>query len=194
MTGQPLGRPRSDAARRAILDAALALAARDGYTAVTIKGIAETAGVGRQTVYRWWPTRGAVLLEAVAEIGRAHGLPEPSGDPRADLRAFLDDTFDLATTVPVAGVLLGLTADALADPELSTAVRGYIAGRRALLRTLLERFGPEWRVPVETLVDMAFGAMWYRLMNEHAPVDAGLTAELLDTFDRLTLPRNGSGA
>ncbi len=179
-----LGRPRSESARRAILDAATALAVRDGYTAVTIKGIAEAAGVGRQTVYRWWPTRGAVLLEALAEIGAAHVLPAPTDDPRADLRTFLDDTFALAARRPVANVLIGITADAVADPGLSAARREYIAGRRALLRTALERCGG-WRVPVETVVDMVFGAMWYRLMNEHAPVGPDFTAELLPALDAL---------
>jgi AcrR family transcriptional regulator len=181
-----LGRPRSESAHRAILDAALALAARDGYTAVTIKGIAEAAGVGRQTVYRWWPTRGAVLLEALAEIGAAHVLPPPTADARADLRAFLDDTFTLAAENPVANVLIGLTADAVADPALSAARRGYIAGRRTLLRTALERCGGTWRVPLDTVVDMVFGAMWYRLMNEHAPVDRAFTDELIPALDALS--------
>jgi AcrR family transcriptional regulator len=183
------GRPRSESARRAILDAAKTLAVRDGYTAVTIKGIADAAGVGRQTVYRWWPTRGAVLLEALAEVGAAHVLPPPTGDPRADLRRFLDDTFALAAEAPVANVLLGLTADAVADPELSAARRGYIAGRRALLREALERCGEDWPVPVDTLVDMVFGAMWYRLMNEHAPVGPALTEELLAAMDAMVRGR-----
>lgn len=181
----PLGRPRSKSARRAILDAAVRLATRDGYNAVTIKGIAEAAGVGRQTVYRWWPTRGAVLLEALAEIGAAHVLPAATGDPRADLRAFLDDTFALAAAKPVADVLVGLTADAVADPELAASRRGYIAGRRALLRAALERCGDTWRVPVDTVVDLVFGAMWYRLMNEHAPVGPEFTDELLPALDAL---------
>ncbi|MFC1412725.1 TetR/AcrR family transcriptional regulator [Streptacidiphilus sp. N1-12] len=181
-----LGRPRSESARRAILDAATALAVRDGYTAITIKGIAEAAGVGRQTVYRWWPTRGAVLLEALAEIGAAHVLPAPTADPRADLRAFLDDTFTLAAKKPLANVLIGVTADAVADPELAAARRGYIAGRRTLLRTALERCGDTWRVPVETVVDMVFGAMWYRLMNEHAEVGPAFTDELLPALDALS--------
>jgi AcrR family transcriptional regulator len=182
-----LGRPRSESARRATLDAAVALAVRDGYTAVTVKGIAEAAGVGRQTVYRWWPTRGAVLLEALAEIGAAHVLPAPTDDPRADLRTFLDDTFALAAKKPLANVLIGLTADAVADPELSAARRHYIAGRRALLRTALERCGDAWRVPVDTVVDLVFGAMWYRLMNEHAPVGPEFTEELFPALDALRL-------
>ncbi|MFD0331213.1 TetR/AcrR family transcriptional regulator [Streptacidiphilus monticola] len=73
-----MSRPRSDAAHRAILDAALALAVEHGYTGVTIKGIAERAGVGRQTVYRWWPTRGAVLLEAMGRSAPPTGRPSPA--------------------------------------------------------------------------------------------------------------------
>ncbi|MFC1404052.1 MULTISPECIES: TetR/AcrR family transcriptional regulator [Streptacidiphilus] len=184
-TPAPQGRPRSESAHRAILDAAVGLAVRDGYTAVTIKGIAEAAGVGRQTVYRWWPTRGAVLLEALGEIGAAHVLPEPSGDPRADLRRFLDQTFELAAEVPVANVLLGITADAVSDPGLAADRRGYISGRRDLLRQALERCGDTWAVPVDTLVDLAFGAMWYRLMNEHAAVGPQLTEELMVVVDAL---------
>ncbi len=186
MTGLPLGRPRSDSARRAVLDAALTLAARDGYTAVTIKGIAETAGVGRQTVYRWWPTRGAVFLEALGEIGLVLGLPEPTDDPRADVRTFLAATFSYTGSKPLVGtVLLGVSADAVADPALSANLREYIAGRRAMLRTLLERWGPGWQLPVDTVVDLTYGTMWYRLMNEHAPVGPELTDELLRAFDLL---------
>ena len=187
MTGLPIGRPRSDTARRAVLDAALAIAARDGYPAVTIKGIAQTAGVGRQTVYRWWPTRGAVLMEALGEIGEVLGLPTPTADPWADLRTFLDRTFAMAGTSPEVGVvLLGLTADAVADPELSVVLRQYIAGRRAMLRGLLERCGQDWYVPVDTVVDMVFGAMWYRLMNEHAQVGAELAEEMLIAVELLS--------
>ncbi|WP_037604372.1 TetR/AcrR family transcriptional regulator [Streptacidiphilus rugosus] len=180
MNEKPLGRPRSDAARRAVLDAALALCVSDGYAAVTMKAIAEAAGVGRQTVYRWWPTRGAVLLEAMGEIGAAHGAPPPGPDPVADLRAFLDGTFALAARAPVADVLLGLSSDAFADPALAVTMRGYIAGRRALLAEVLERQGSDgWRVPVATVVDLVFGAMWYRLMYQHGPVGPELTEEVL---------------
>ncbi|MBF9069887.1 TetR/AcrR family transcriptional regulator [Streptacidiphilus fuscans] len=180
MNVKPPGRPRSDAARRAILDAAVALCVDGGYANVTMKAIAEAAGVGRQTVYRWWPTRGAVLSEALAEVGAAHGTPPPSGDPVADLRVFLDATFRLAHKAPVADILLGLTSDAFADEQLAATLRGYIAGRRALLAEVLERQGVDgWKVPVPTVVDLVFGAMWYRLMNQHGPVGPKLTQEVL---------------
>ncbi|WP_042381350.1 TetR/AcrR family transcriptional regulator [Streptacidiphilus melanogenes] len=180
MNSKPLGRPRSADAHRAILDAAVALCVRDGYAALTMKAIAEEAGVGRQTVYRWWPTRGAVLLEALAELGATVGAPAPSGDPVSDLRLFLDRTFALAAKAPTADVLLGVLSDAFADPGLSQTLRGYIAGRRALLAEVLERQGADgWKVPVSTVVDLVFGAMWYRLMYQHGPVGPELTEEVL---------------
>src|SRR2546430_1882505 len=92
------GRPRSETARRAVLDAALQLCQSGGYQALTMKAIAETAGVGRQTVYRWWPAKQDVLLDALRDLRlrRAEHLDPDSGDTLADLRTLLTATFDLA--------------------------------------------------------------------------------------------------
>ena len=59
---------RSDRSRRAIYDAALALVGEVGYARTTIEGIAARAGVGKQTIYRWWPSKAAVLLEAFLDM------------------------------------------------------------------------------------------------------------------------------
>lgn len=55
---------RSERSRRAIFDAALTLVGEVGYDKLTIEGIASRAGVGKQTIYRWWPSKAAVLLDA----------------------------------------------------------------------------------------------------------------------------------
>jgi AcrR family transcriptional regulator len=179
-----IGRPRDDAARTRILDAAIELSTRDGYPAVTIKGIAEAAGVGRQTVYRWWNSRGAVLAEALAEFGGGMVDPAMTDDPEADLRTFLDATFTLAGRPPVADVLLGVTADSVACDELRATLREFIAVRRNALRTRLSRLGP-WKVPLDTAVDLVYGSMWYRLISAHAPVTRQLTDELMPVLDAL---------
>ncbi|MDH6141441.1 AcrR family transcriptional regulator [Kitasatospora sp. GP30] len=186
MTDGSRGRPRSDEARQAILAAALALAERDGYTAVTMKGIAEAAGVGRATVYRWWPTRAAVLGEALTELSARLAAPAPTDDPEADLLTFLTATFAMAERGPSRTVLLGLTADAQHDPGLGAAIAELTARRRALLRGLLERLDGEWNVPLELVVDMVFGAMWYRMIDLHDRVDATTAAELCRAVTKLS--------
>ena len=171
-----LGRPRSEQARRAVLDAALRLVDRDGYGSVTIKGIAEEAGVGRQTVYRWWTSKAAILLEAVAE---------------QDLRTLLRLTYALTQTA--GPVIAGLMADATHDPEfLGVLQDGLLAPRRKVVRDILERgqrsgqFGADTDLALVT--DLVWGTMWYRIQSKHAPVDAALADDLTKAVVRLLGP------
>jgi AcrR family transcriptional regulator len=183
-----LGRPRSEQARRAVLDAALRLVRRDGYAPVTIKGIAEEAGVGRQTVYRWWTSKAAILLEAVTELTASFARPAPTGDAERDLRALLRATFALAEDV--GPVVAGLMADAAHDPEfLDVLQQSLLAPRREVVRDILEHgqsaglWGGGFDLALVT--DMIWGTMWYRLQSRHAPVDARLADELTDAVARL---------
>ncbi|MER5998995.1 TetR/AcrR family transcriptional regulator [Nonomuraea angiospora] len=181
-----VGRPRSEAARKAILRAALDLCARDGYQNVTMKGIAQIAGSGRQTVYRWWQTRAQVLLEALTDVlaEEVQGLPD-TGDARADLVTFLEQTFALARGV-AGQVVVGLMADAQSDAELATELRAkLIDPRRAALRAVLARGAVPDDVDLELAVDLVFGAMWYRLLNRHAEVNQELAEEIAGLLARI---------
>lgn len=93
---------RSQRSRKAIYDAALALVAEVGYPKTTIEGIAARAGVGKQTIYRWWSSKADVLLEAFLDLGdqaaeaagqETHAIPD-TGDLAADLKAVLRATVD----------------------------------------------------------------------------------------------------
>ncbi|GGF51317.1 hypothetical protein GCM10011519_26660 [Marmoricola endophyticus] len=84
------GRPRSERARSAVLHAADDLLVEIGYADLTMKAIAERAGVGRQTVYRWWATKAEVLFEATTYDAAKELASEPSGDARADVVAYLE--------------------------------------------------------------------------------------------------------
>jgi len=77
------GRPRSEAARRAVLHAVDDMLVEVGYAAMTMKGIAERAGVGRQTVYRWWSTKAQILLEACVDDARSELTTPRRGMPNA---------------------------------------------------------------------------------------------------------------
>jgi AcrR family transcriptional regulator len=184
--GGMAGRPRSEVARKAILKAALDLCERDGYQNVTLKGIAEAAGTGRQTLYRWWQTKGQVLLEAAADMADHDlGVPPESGDPRADLATFLTGTFGAAHGV-AGRVVVGLMADAQADPAFAADLRAkLIDPRRRALRTVLERGALPAGVDPELAVDVVFGVMWYRLLNRHAEVDEALARDITDLICRI---------
>jgi AcrR family transcriptional regulator len=192
----PRGRPRSEAARRAVLSSALELCHRDGYQELTIKGIAEAAGVGRQTVYRWWPDKQSVLLEALYDLAAHTPALRPavtSDDSWTDLERFLVATYDVTSrlTGPAVG---GLMADAQGDAALAAELQEVLLGpRRQALRTLLERGVREGgmseeRVALDLAVDVVFGVMWYRLMSRHAPVDADLAAEITTVLRSLLGP------
>ena len=182
------GRPRSEAARQAILAAALDLVQQDGYRAVTIKGIAERAGVGRQTVYRWWQTKAEVLLEAATEFVAAHAQPEPGGDAFADVHRFLRAT--LAQSQPLGPVIAGLMADAMANPGFSARVRDrLLTRRRAALRGLLEAGQAGGQLPadypVDLAIDLVFGVLAYRILAGDAAGDAALADEIISALRRL---------
>jgi len=93
MSGAAPGRPRSEKSRNAILDATKELLLEGGYSRLTLEGIAARAHVGRQTLYRWWDSKDAIVAECITD-GRMlpTELPIPdSGDIRADLTSWLAD-------------------------------------------------------------------------------------------------------
>ncbi|GAA2938007.1 TetR/AcrR family transcriptional regulator [Microbacterium luteolum] len=135
-------RPRSEKARQSVLDAMRAALSSHAYEAVTIEGLADAAGVSKQTIYRWWPSKAAILGEALLE----GGLPGAdvavpfTADLAADLRAWFSEmsaSLADADGVAIARALIVITAS---DPELGLAlneklaapIREWVSGRMAL--------------------------------------------------------------
>ena len=126
---------RSEKSRRAIYDAALALVAEVGYPRTTVEGIAARAGVGKQTIYRWWSSKAEVLLEAFLDLSAQAardagqepcGIPD-TGDLAADLKAVLRTTVDRLKDPRFEVPSRALAAEGLVDEEL---------GRRAVAKLL----------------------------------------------------------
>ncbi|MEV0437650.1 TetR/AcrR family transcriptional regulator [Streptomyces spectabilis] len=125
---------RSERSRRAIYDAALALVGEVGYGKMTIEAIAARAGVGKQTIYRWWPSKSAVLLDAFldlaeqanAQLSEEAGLAEPAtdipdtGDLEADLKYVLRATVDEMTDPKFDAPARALAAEGVVNQELGT--------------------------------------------------------------------------
>ncbi|MFI6561281.1 TetR/AcrR family transcriptional regulator [Streptomyces sp. NPDC050534] len=109
---------RSARSRRAIYDAALELVGEIGYPKTTIEGIAARAGVGKQTIYRWWGSKADVLLEAFLDLS-AQAAREAGQEPYA-----IPDTGDLAADLKA---VLRVTVDQLKDPRFEVPSRALAA-------------------------------------------------------------------
>jgi AcrR family transcriptional regulator len=176
------GRRRNEAARRAVLDATLRILRERGPDALTIDAIAREARVGRQTIYRWWPSRAAIVFEVANETARMEIPSQPdTGSLHGDLRAFLRATYETAARPEIAPLLRAMASEALRDESFAAMLREYTAGRRAVLAALLERHGAPAR-RAALLTDLGFGLLWYRILVGHAALDrraADETAEVL---------------
>jgi AcrR family transcriptional regulator len=182
------GRPRSEASRQAILEAALSLATETGYACLTIEGIAARAGVGKQTIYRWWPSKADVLLEAAAATAELHVPVTDHGSYRADLRAFLEASYAIGNQYPeYVGLLRALMAEAQLNQDFGTRFRAaFLERRRDALAVITGRARERGDLPdrpdPETVADIVFGTIWYRILATRRPFDAVLREDLLNVL------------
>jgi AcrR family transcriptional regulator len=177
------GRRRNDAAREAILEATFDLMYSDDTgAAVTIDAIAHAAGVGRQTIYRWWPSKGAVAAEALARHARATVPVGDTGSLREDMTAFLTVSFDQLKDDRLRALLRRIMAESQYDEHVAATLGEFTAARRATLRELLERGQARGELSpgadLAMLTDMAYGVLWYRVLIGHAPLDAAAAETL----------------
>lgn len=190
MVDRPRGRPRSAAAHQAILDAALGELRERGYAALTIEGIASRAGVGKQTIYRWWSSKADVVLDALLDLTSTRITVPDEGSLSDDLIAFLRATFRQRGQRPV---LIGLMAEAILDPGFATQFRDrFLFSRRAALRSILQRAVERGEVAaeldLELLIDVVYGVLWYRLLLDHAPISEAAGQQLAALVVRAAKP------
>jgi AcrR family transcriptional regulator len=178
------GRPRSESSQQAILEAALQLVVEVGYRRLTIEGIAARAGVGKQTIYRWWSSKADVLLEAASAKAAMHVPVNDRGSYRADLRAFLRASYEMGNRPELAHLLRALMAEAQIDREFGDRFRtGFLERRREALAVVTDRARVRGDLPngvtPDTVADIVFGTIWYRVLATRRPLDTRLVDELL---------------
>jgi AcrR family transcriptional regulator len=131
------GRPRSEEAHQAILDATLELLSELGFSALTVEGVASRAGVGKATIYRRWPSKLPLVVEAFGQLPALED--HDSGSLEGDLKVMLRDYLEAFNETPLATVLPSLAGERRHDPELSKLFEPVMMGRRQPLRQALER-------------------------------------------------------
>ncbi|MFE2411914.1 TetR/AcrR family transcriptional regulator [Kitasatospora sp. NPDC059408] len=193
MTARPAPDParRSERSRAAVLAAASELVAEVGYGKLTIEAIAARAGVGKQTIYRWWPSKGAVVFDAfLADSEHEGGIELPdTGDLRADLRAVLrpssdrltDPAFDPTARVLIAEIvtdpaLHGEYRTRLLDPLLEVTRRRFRSAREA------GQIAPD--TDLDLAVELFYGPLHYRWMFRLGPLTHDHADQLVEAVLR----------
>jgi AcrR family transcriptional regulator len=166
---------RSERSRTAILDATRELIPALGYDNMSIEAIAARAGVGKQTIYRWWPSKGAVVLDMIApDIHPRIGFPD-TGDLAADLRTQLKTVFELGDDPVFGPTLRALIADSQHDPGLAQQLRDRIFGPRiAACKERLHAGQAAGQLAadadLDVAIDLFYGGFYHRYLLGVAPL------------------------
>ncbi|MBA3380405.1 MAG: TetR/AcrR family transcriptional regulator [Actinobacteria bacterium] len=179
------GRRRSERSHQAIIAATRALLVERGYPDVTIEAIAARAGVGKQTIYRWWPSRAALVLEAYLSSAEVVAAPGSGETARDDIRALLGWLIAVLREPTGGHVVAGLVADIQHDPDLAEGFhRDVVPARREAMLAALERGRARGEIradaDLELAVDALHGAVFYRLLLSGEQLDDDFSRRLTD--------------
>ena len=178
-------RRRNVRSHEAILRATLDLVNEAGYNRLTIEGIAARAGVGKTTIYRWWQSKGELVIEALADVLTAEPVV-PSGDTRKDLTGIVEQAMVLYREETGAlTIIAGLISDMHHNAELASTLRAqFIEPRRANNRDLILEAIQRNDLPVDTdielLIDRLVAPVAYRALVTGMPIDPDLAITVVD--------------
>ncbi|MFJ6696126.1 TetR/AcrR family transcriptional regulator [Streptomyces sp. NPDC091272] len=184
MSATPNPQRRSEKSRQAILAAAIDLCTEKGYGGVTVEAIAARAGVSKKTIYRWWASKGAVMLEALGQHSDSNAPFPDTGDLAADLYAQMTGVVRVLTSPPYGPVYIGILSELHDDEDLTRAVHTQIITPRftAAVNRLksAQRQGvlPEG-ADLELAVELLYGPLYYRYALRKPPHSPARTAELV---------------
>lgn len=179
------GRPRSERADRAIIEAAIDGLAEEGFEGLTMEGVAARAGVGKATVYRRWSSKEALVRGAVEAFVGGIAIPN-SGSVETDLLVLMGEAVEVYRGRP-GRLMPGLVSAMARHPDLARVVReGFLRARRAALRKVVRRgiergeLRPD--VDVELALDFLGGPLFYRLLVTGGPLDEVLARGVVEVM------------
>lgn len=176
---------RSERARLAILDAALEACREQGFAGATMEGIAKRAGVGKQTIYRWWPSKAAVVQEALNErAGATSDFPD-TGDIIADLHTQMTGIAGLLTSPEFAPYASGLIATAQTDPAVSkslleTMIEPRVVACRERLARAREQGQLRSDIDLDDVIELLYAPLYYRLLLHTRPITPDQVTTILN--------------
>jgi AcrR family transcriptional regulator len=183
------GRRPAEEVRGEVLAAAGELLLAKGMAGFTFERVSAVSGASRTTLHKWWPSRGALALEAYFRtVESALAFPD-TGDIARDLTDQLTAFVRLVTQTPAGRVIAELIGSTQTDPELAAAYReNYSAPRRALAVTAVEQARDRGQlrddVDAEAVVDQLWGACYHRLLIPDQPLTDAFARTLVDQLLR----------
>ena len=194
------GRPRSTAVREKVVRAAADLALDGGPGAATVDAIAKRAEVSRTTIYKWWPSASAIVLEGLLDSVRDTIVRPPGSTTVQALEHHVGALFGLVADPAVGPLLRNVIAASASDPSIERALMDqWITPRRAAVAVTLRDAVAAGELPVHTDVEVAVDALvsppYYRLMLGMAPLDdAGVAALVNTVWCGCRVARKGGGS
>jgi AcrR family transcriptional regulator len=185
------GRPRREGADAQILDTTLGLLEERGYADLTVDEVAERTKVAKTTIYRRWPSKGALVAAAVATRVTPF-VPPDTGSLEGDLLAVAARAHSILSG-DLGRIFAGLIGDSQLDPELLEILLTTTRQRRqvyeAVVKRGIERGEMSPQVDVELLVDLLVGPLWNRLLITRAPLRESLPREIVQMILNGVRPR-----
>jgi AcrR family transcriptional regulator len=185
-TGAPQrGRPRSEKAQTAVLEAAAELLLEQGLAAVSMDAIAARAGVSKATIYRWWPTKESLALDALYHEWEGVPAVEDTGSLRGDLLRLLRPWARLAGQRPYGKVIAALLTATQTDADFGDEYRArFVKPRRDQGRSIFRRAIERGEIPADTKIEVAldllYGPIYHRLLHGHAALNDRFVRDVVD--------------
>ena len=186
-----IGRPRrgrgrrpADDVRREVIEAAGELLFEEGMAGFTFDKVASRSGASKMTLYKWWPSKGALALDGYFKsVEPVLAFPD-TGDIGADLRAQLHAFVHVIGDSPAGPAIAELIGQAQTDPDLKAAyLQRFSSPRRALAVEAMERAKQRGQLRVdldpETVIDQLWGACYHRLLLPDQPLTEGFVDALV---------------
>jgi AcrR family transcriptional regulator len=192
------GRPRSDRAHRAILDAARELLIEDGFADLRLERVAARAGVGKATIYRRWRSKEELALDLLLELAAPNIPVAETGDTLAELTAVVRNAMRALTDTQFGSVLRALLSQITLNPTLGDPFRARVVGarREAVARTIargVARGDLRPDTDPEIATELLVGPVYFRLMFGGA-LDADFAAGVVRAFLEGHVPRTDAAA
>jgi AcrR family transcriptional regulator len=180
------GRPRSETARKAILRAASELLLERDLNSISMDAVAERAGTGKATIYRWWPSKELLALDALfSEWESTQLATRDTGALAGDLLELMLPWARQLAAKPYGRLIAALVTKAQGDAAFAEEYRArFIEPRRAPARVIFARAIDRGEIAVDTDIeaaaDLLYGPFYHRLLQGHAPLSDRFAHAIVD--------------